>query len=63
MRQPTKQSPGRDRPKPQKRREKPQATGNRRLAEQTRKILGKHSHVEKYRERRNSFSVLASVEV
>jgi hypothetical protein len=42
MREPTKQSLGRDRLKPQKRREKPQATGNRRLAEQIRKILGKH---------------------
>ena len=35
MREPTKQ-------KPQKRREKPQATGNRRLVEQIRKILGQH---------------------
>ena len=48
MREPTKQSPGRDRPKPQKRREKPQATGNRRLAEQIRKILGQH-YASKYR--------------
>jgi hypothetical protein len=37
-------------PKPQKRREKPQATGNRRLAEQIRKILGKH-YASKYRVR------------
>jgi hypothetical protein len=50
MREPTKQSPGRDRPKPQKRRDKPQATGNRRLAEQIRKILGKH-YASKYRVR------------
>jgi hypothetical protein len=36
MREPTKQSPGTDRPKPQKGRDKPQATGNKRLAEQIR---------------------------
>jgi hypothetical protein len=40
----------RDRPKPQKRREKPQATVNRRFAEQIRKILGKH-YASKYRVR------------
>jgi hypothetical protein len=50
MREPTKQSPGGDRSKPQKRREKPQATVNRRLAEQIRKILGKH-YASKYRVR------------
>jgi hypothetical protein len=47
---PTKQSPGTDRPKPQKSRDKPQATGNKRLAEQIRKILGKH-YASKYRVR------------
>jgi hypothetical protein len=41
MREPTKQSPGADRPKPQQGRDKSQATGNKRLAEQIRKILGK----------------------
>lgn len=46
----TKQSLGADRPKPQKRRDKPQATGNRRLAEQLRKILRKH-YASKYRVR------------
>ena len=50
MRKPTKQSPAADRPKPQKRGDKPQATGNKRLAEQTRKILGKH-YASKYRVR------------
>jgi hypothetical protein len=50
MREPTTQSPGTDRPKPQKCRDKPQATGNRRLAEQIRKILGKH-YASKYRVR------------
>ena len=34
--------------KPQKRRDKPQVIGNKRLAEQTRKILGKH-YASKYR--------------
>jgi hypothetical protein len=47
MRQPRKQSPRPGRPKPQKRREKPPATGNKHLAEQTRKILGKH-YANKY---------------
>ena len=42
--------PATDRPKPQKRRDKPQATGNKRLAEQIRKILGKH-YASKYRVR------------
>jgi hypothetical protein len=46
MREPTKQSLGTDRPKPQKRRDKPQATGNRRLAEQLRK-----HYASKYRVR------------
>jgi hypothetical protein len=50
MREPTKQSHGMDRPKPQKGRDKPQSTGNKRLAEQIRKILGKH-HASKYRVR------------
>ena len=36
--------------KPQKLREKPKATGNRRLAQQIRKILGKH-YASKYRVR------------
>ena len=38
------------RTKPQKYRDRPPATGNRRLAEQTRKILGKH-YANKYRVR------------
>lgn len=46
----TKQSPATDRPKLQRRRDKLQATVNRRLAEQTRKILGKH-YASKYRVR------------
>ncbi|HET6223722.1 MAG TPA: hypothetical protein VFE11_16220 [Dongiaceae bacterium] len=50
MREPTRQSPHPDRLKPQKRRDKPQATGNKRLTEQTRKILGKH-YASKYRVR------------
>jgi hypothetical protein len=37
MREPPKQNPGKDRPKPQKHRDKPQVTSNRRLAEQIRK--------------------------
>ena len=41
MRKPTKQSPETDR-SPKKRRDMPQATDNKRLAEQIRKILGKH---------------------
>jgi hypothetical protein len=44
--QPTKQRP--HRPKPPERRDKPQASANRRLAEQTRKILRKH-YMSKYR--------------
>jgi hypothetical protein len=50
MRKSTKQSPATDRLKPQERRDKLQATGNRRLAQQTRKILGKH-YASKYRVR------------
>jgi hypothetical protein len=50
MREPPKQNPGKDRPKPQKHRDKPQVTGNRRLAEQIRKILGKH-YASKFRVR------------
>jgi hypothetical protein len=50
MREPRKQSSSKDRPKPQERRDKPQATGNRRLAEQIRRILGKH-YASKYRVR------------
>jgi hypothetical protein len=50
MRAPRKHSSRTDRPKPQKRRDKPPATGNKRLAEQTRKILGKH-YASKYRVR------------
>jgi hypothetical protein len=47
MHEPTKQRPGPDRLKPQEHRDKPQATGNRRLAEQIRKILRKH-YASKY---------------
>jgi hypothetical protein len=50
MRNPAKQRPGLDRPAPQVRRGKPGATGNRRLAEQIRKILRKH-YASKYRVR------------
>jgi hypothetical protein len=50
MRKATSQRPGRDRLKPQQRRDKPQATGNRRLTEQIRKILRKH-YASKYRVR------------
>jgi hypothetical protein len=50
MRVPRKQSPKRDWPKPQNHRDKHPATGNQRLAEQTRKILGKH-YANKYRVR------------
>jgi hypothetical protein len=39
-----------DRPKPQQHGDKPPATGNKRLAEQIRKILGKH-YASKYRVR------------
>jgi hypothetical protein len=48
MRKPTSQSPETDRSKPKRRRDMPQATGNKRLAEQIRKILGKH-YARKYR--------------
>ena len=44
----TKPIPEADRSKPKKRREMPQSTGNKRLAEQIRKILGKH-YANKYR--------------
>jgi len=50
MRKATKQRTGPDQPKPQERRGKPQASGNRRLAEQIRKILRKH-YASKYRVR------------
>jgi hypothetical protein len=40
MSKPVRQKPGKQ-PKPQKLREKLKSTGNRRLAEQMRKILGK----------------------
>jgi hypothetical protein len=50
MRIPRKQSWRTDWPKPQKRRGKPAATGNKRIAEQIRKILGKH-YASKYRVR------------
>jgi len=46
--QPTKQRPHPHRPKPAERRDEPQASANRRLAEQTRKILRKH-YMSKYR--------------
>ena len=42
MGKPTRQNSGTDRLKRQKRPGKPQTTGNKRLAEQIRKILGKH---------------------
>jgi hypothetical protein len=48
MRTPRKQSSRTDRLKPQKRGAKPPATGNKRLADQTRRILGKH-YASKYR--------------
>jgi hypothetical protein len=50
MRTPRKQSSRADWSKPQKRRAKAPATANKRLAEQTRKILGKH-YASKYRVR------------
>jgi hypothetical protein len=50
MRIPRKRGPRPDWPKPQKRRAKPAATGNKRIAEQIRKILGKH-YASKYRVR------------
>ena len=48
MRGPRTQTPGAEPSKPQKGRDKPQVIGNKRLAEQTRKILGKH-YASKYR--------------
>jgi hypothetical protein len=50
MRVSKKQSPRANLLKPQKLRDKPLATGNKRLAEQVRKILGKH-YASKYRVR------------
>jgi hypothetical protein len=47
MRGARKQPPAKERQKPQKGRETPQSTGNKRLAEQIRKILGKH-YASKY---------------
>ncbi|TYO64463.1 hypothetical protein FXV83_21800 [Bradyrhizobium hipponense] len=44
----TKQRPHPHRPKPPERRDKPQVSVNRRLAEQTRNILRKH-YMSKYR--------------
>jgi len=44
----TKQRPHPHRPKPPERCDEPQASANRRLAEQTRKILRKH-YMSKYR--------------
>jgi hypothetical protein len=49
MRKARKQVPSQERPKPKKG-EKPHATANKRLTEQTRKILGKH-YASKYRVR------------
>jgi hypothetical protein len=46
--QPTKQRAHPHRPKPPERCDEPQASANRRLAEQTRKILRKH-YMSKYR--------------
>ena len=51
MRKPTKRGPGADLAKPQKGDYKAQATtGNKRLAEQIRKVLAKH-YASKYRVR------------
>jgi hypothetical protein len=50
MRVPRKQNLRADLPKPQKLRNKPRATGNKRLTERIRKILGKH-YASKYRVR------------
>jgi hypothetical protein len=50
MRALRKQTPRIDWPKPPKNRNKPPVTGNKRLAEQTRRILGKH-YASKYRVR------------
>jgi hypothetical protein len=46
----TKQTPAGQQPKPRKTHEKPSSTANERLAEQIRKILGKH-YASKYRVR------------
>jgi hypothetical protein len=48
MRKSTKQRAVTDRLKPQERRDNPQTTSNKRLAQQNRKILGKH-YASKYR--------------
>jgi hypothetical protein len=45
-----KQDPGKHGPKPQKETRKPQTPGNKRLTQQTRKLLGKH-YANKYRTR------------
>jgi hypothetical protein len=50
MKRATGKSSSAKRPKPPPRRGKPQPAGNPRLAEQTRKILGKH-YASKYRVR------------
>ncbi len=50
MRMPRKRSPTADLPKPKMRHAGAPATGNKRLADQTRKILGKH-YASKYRVR------------
>jgi hypothetical protein len=50
MRKRTKQSPETDRSKPKKRLDLARVTGNKRLAEQIRKVLGKH-YASKYRVR------------
>ena len=50
MRKSTKHGPDMNQPKPQKRRDTAQATGNRRLADQIRKSLAKH-YASKYRVR------------
>jgi hypothetical protein len=50
MRKPMRQPQETDRLKPKKRRDLPLATGNKRLGEQVRKILGKH-YASKYRVR------------
>jgi hypothetical protein len=48
MRKSTKPRPETDRSTPKNRRDIPKATGNKRLAQQIRKILGKH-YANKYR--------------
>jgi len=45
-----KKNPDKHRPKPQKETRKPQIAGNKRLPQQTRKLLGKH-YASKYRVR------------